>query len=38
MKWSDIFNYDNGVLYWKIKPCKNLPVGFRAGYYKSRWS
>lgn len=31
MKWSDIFNYDNGVLYWKIKPCKNLPVGFRAG-------
>lgn len=31
MNWNDIFNYDNGVLYWKIKPCKNLPVGFRAG-------
>lgn len=31
MNWSDVFNYDNGVLYWKIRPCKNLPVGFRAG-------
>ncbi len=28
---SQMFDYKNGELYWKVKPCKRMAVGSRAG-------
>lgn len=27
-----IFQYDNGILYWKIKPARRIAIGSRAGH------
>ena len=33
---NDLFIYDNGKLFWKIKPCKNVYIGDEAGTYCER--
>ena len=30
-KWDDVFDYSDGVLLWKIKPCKNMEKSSPAG-------
>lgn len=30
-KWDDVFDYSDGVLSWKIKPCKNMKKSSPAG-------
>ena len=32
---TEIFDYCNGSLYWKISPAQNVPVGRQAGYETS---
>jgi hypothetical protein len=31
MDYFNLFEYKDGELYWLVKPCKNMPVGIRAG-------
>lgn len=31
MNWSEVFEYKDGVLIWRIKPCKNQKPGMVAG-------
>lgn len=31
MNWSEVFEYKDGVLIWRIKPCKNQNPGMPAG-------
>lgn len=31
MNWNDIFRYEEGMLYWKIRPCPRVSIGDRAG-------
>lgn len=31
MNWNEIFTYDSGRLYWKIKPSKKIAIGSQAG-------
>lgn len=31
IKWSDLFDYMDGCLTWKIKPCKNMKASSPAG-------
>lgn len=31
MNWQDYFEYNNGQLYWKIKPSKRVNIGEKAG-------
>jgi hypothetical protein len=30
--WNELFEYRDGELYWKIKPCCRMKVGAKAGY------
>ncbi|QXV80784.1 putative homing endonuclease [Veterinaerplatzvirus Jeanpiccard] len=32
MNWNDIFDYRDGVLYWKISPRSRTPIGSVAGH------
>lgn len=34
-KWSEIFRYESGNLYWKIKPSKKVAIGTLAGSLNS---
>ena len=29
---NELFTYENGALFWKICPAKNVPAGAKAGY------
>ncbi len=31
-----LFEYRDGALYWRVKPCRRDPVGMKAGYVDSR--
>lgn len=31
MNWSDVFEYRDGLLYWKIKTNRNMTIGGLAG-------
>ena len=33
MNWNDIFDYRNGVLYWKVKPAIQYNIGDVAGFF-----
>lgn len=29
----DLFEYRDGALYWRVKPCRRDPVGMKAGFF-----
>lgn len=31
MDYNSLFVYEDGELFWIVKPCKNMPIGMRAG-------
>jgi hypothetical protein len=31
MDYNDLFEYIDGDLYWIVKPCRNMPIGMKAG-------
>ena len=38
MNWSDVFDYRDGELYWKIKPKWDIDIGTKAGYPSSGYT